>query len=418
MDNGLHDGIQIVAKKNGHYSRRGLRRAQTVVVAGEGHRCPEKVLILVHALDKGRQKQQELGVLAGGLAGFEEIFAGVGVQRPVVVLAGAVDAGEGLFVEQAHQTVAVGYLLHDLHGQLVLVAGGVGVGVDGGHLMLRGGHLVVLGLAENAQSPQRLVQILHVRGDPGFDGAEVVILQLLALGGLGTEQRPAAEAQVLPLLEKLLIHQEVLLLGTHLSGDPLGLRVAEEAQDPDGLAAHLVHGAQQGGLFVQRLAGVGAKDGGDAQGALFDEGEGRGVPGGVAPGLKGGPQAAGGEGGSVGLAPDQLLAGELHDDLAAAHGGDEAVVLFGGDAGHGLEPMGVMSGSLLHGPLLHGLGDLVGGADVQRGAVGDAALPGAVRSGRKPLFHGLLVKDQTAEQFREFHGGAHTGSSFEFFENI
>ena len=35
----------------------------------------------------------------------------------------------------------------------VLVAGAVGVGIDGGHLMLGGGHLVVLGLAEDAQGP-------------------------------------------------------------------------------------------------------------------------------------------------------------------------------------------------------------------------------------------------------------------------
>ena len=47
---------------------------------------------------KGRQKQQELGVLAGGLAGLEEVLASVGGEGPVVVLAGAVDAGKGLFM--------------------------------------------------------------------------------------------------------------------------------------------------------------------------------------------------------------------------------------------------------------------------------------------------------------------------------
>ena len=96
----------------------------------------QQLLILVHALDEGGQEQQELGVLAGGLAGLEEVLAGIGGQRPVVVLAGAVDAREGLFVQQAHQVVALGHLLHHLHGQLVLVAGGVGVGIDGGHLVL------------------------------------------------------------------------------------------------------------------------------------------------------------------------------------------------------------------------------------------------------------------------------------------
>ena len=86
-------------------------------------------------------------------------------------------------MEQAHQSVAVGHLLHHLHHQLVLVAGGVGVGVDRGHLMLGGGHLVVLGFAEHAQLPQLLIQILHIGGDPGPDGAIVVVVQLLSLGG-------------------------------------------------------------------------------------------------------------------------------------------------------------------------------------------------------------------------------------------
>ena len=323
------------------------------------------------------------------------------------MLAGAIDAGKGLFVQQAHQAVAVCHLLHHLHHQLVLVAGGVGVGVDGGHLVLGGGHLIVLGLAEHAQLPQLLVQILHIGGHPGTDGAEVVVLQLLALGGLGAEQGPAAHPQILPLGVLGLVDQEVLLLRAHLSHHPLGLRVAEQPQDADRLAADLLHGPQQRGLFVQSLAGVGAEDGGDAQGALLDEGEGGGVPGGVAPGLEGGPQAAGGEGGGVGLAPDQLLAGELHHDLAAAGGGDEAVVLLGGDAGHGLEPVGVVGGALLHGPLLHGLGDLVGGGDVQRGPIRDTGLPGAVGCGREALFHGLLVEDHAAEQFGELHSGTH-----------
>ena len=68
------------------------------------------------------------------------------------------------------------------------------------------------------------------------------------------------------------------------------------------------------------------------------------VPGGVAPGVVGGAQAAGGEGGGVRLAHDQLLAGELEQGLAVLRGGEEGVVLLGGDAGEGLEPVGVVGG--------------------------------------------------------------------------
>ena len=305
-------------------------------------------------------------------------------------------------MEQAHQSVAVGHLLHHLHHQLVLVAGGVGVGVDRGHLMLGGGHLVVLGFAEHAQLPQLLIQILHIGGDPGPDGAIVVVVQLLSLGGLCAEQGPAAHPQVLPLGVLGLVHQEVLLLRPHLNHHPFGRRVPEQAQDSHRLAADLVHGPQKRRLLVQGLAGVGAEDGGDAEATLLDEGKRGGIPGGVAPGLKGGPQTAGGEGGGIRLTPDQLFSGEFHEDLAAAGRGNEAVVLLRRDAGHGLEPVGEMGGAFFHGPLLHGLSDLIGGGEVQGRPLRHALLPGAVRRRGETLLHSAFVKYQTPKQLRQF----------------
>ena len=235
-----------------------------------------------------------------------------------------------------------------------------------------------------------------------------MIVQLLTLGGLGAEQRPAAQLQVLPALVDGLVHQEILLLRAHLGGDLLDGGVSEEAQDAHCLTAHCLHGPQQRRFFVQRLAGPGTEHRGNVKCAVFDEGEGGGVPGGVAPGFKGGPQAAGGEGGGVRLAPDQLLAGELHDDPALLHRRDEAVVLFRGVAGHGLEPVGEVGGAPLDGPVLHGVGNAVGDGGVQRGAVGDALLPGGIDSGREALLHGAFVKDHAAEELRDIAG--RTGS--------
>ena len=40
---------------------------------------------------------KELGVIRGGLAGVEQVLARIGRERPVIVLAGAVYACEGLF---------------------------------------------------------------------------------------------------------------------------------------------------------------------------------------------------------------------------------------------------------------------------------------------------------------------------------
>ena len=112
------------------------------------------------------------------------------------MLTGAVDAGKGLFMQQADETVALGDLLHRLHDELVLIVGGVGVAVDGGHLVLTGGDLVVLGLGEHAELPQLLVQLLHKGRHTRADDAEVVVVQLLTFRGLCAEQGAAAQAQV------------------------------------------------------------------------------------------------------------------------------------------------------------------------------------------------------------------------------
>ena len=129
--------------------------------------------------------------------------------------------------------------------------------------MLRGSDLVVLGLGENAELPELLVQILHVGGDAGFDGTEVVILQLLTLGRLGAEERSAAELEVNTLLIQLLVDQKILLFGSHGGGDSRHVGLAEQVQDPDRLSAQALHRAEQRCLFVEHLAGVGAECGGN-----------------------------------------------------------------------------------------------------------------------------------------------------------
>ena len=220
---------------------------------------------------------------------------------------------------QADQTVLGGDLLHHLHGQQVVVDGHVGGIVDGGQLMLAGGYLVVLGLGGHAQLPQLLVQFLHERGHLGADHAEVVLLQLLTLGRGSAEQGAAGKDQILACLVVLLLDKEVLLLGADGGGDVINI-LSEQLQDADGLTGQCVHGAQQGSLFVQCLAGVADESGGDAQHVILHESVAGGIPCGVAAGLAGGTQAAGGEGGSIGLAAHQLLAGELHDGGAVAHG--------------------------------------------------------------------------------------------------
>ena len=304
-----------------------------------------------------------------GSARLEQVLAAVGAHRPVVVLARAVDAGEWLLVQKADEPVAAGDVLHDLHRQLLVVGADVGVLEDRRELILVGRHLVVAGLDRHAQLLQLALGVEHVGEDPLGDGPEVVVVELVALGRLGAEQRAARGDQVGTLEVVLLVDEEVLLLGSDGGEHPRRLAVAEQLQRADRRLRQRVHRAQQRDLVVQRLAGPRCEGGGNAQeravGVLQDErGAGR-VPGGVAAGLERGADAAGGEGGGVGLALDELLAGELGKRRALAGRSVEAVVLLGGEPGQRLEDVRVVGGALFQRPLLHGQGHGIGEAGVQ-----------------------------------------------------
>ena len=397
------DGVQyfgqLIAEEDGHDGRRRLAGAQTVVVAGGGHGYAQKILIIVHSLDDRAQKQQKLCVFIGGVTGLKKVKAGVGFQRPVVVLAAAVDAFKGLFVQKADKTVAAGDLFHHLHGELIVVGGHVGGYKYGGQLVLGGSHLVMLGLCQHTQIPKLVVQILHELGDLGLYHAEIVVVQLLALGGHGPVQSAASENEILALLKHGLVHKEVFLLGAGGGLDVIHVFVAEQPKYAHCLLVYGLHGAQQGRFAVQSLAAVGAEGCGYAQHAVFYESVGGGVPGGVAPGFKGGPQTAGGEGGSVRLTPYKVGSGKLHNNSAAAHGAYKAVVLFRGDAVERMEPVGEMSGAVFYGPVLHGVGDNIGYLWIQTLAVFDGGQELLIGLAREALTHNVVVKDHGTEDF-------------------
>ena len=381
-----------------------------MVVARGGDGEAQQVLIFVHGLDDRHEEQQEAGVLIGRLAGGEQVFAAVRGEGPVVVLAGAVHPGKGLFVQQADQPVPPRHLLHDLHRELVVVRGDVGGLEDRGHLVLGRGHLVVLRLRQDAQLPELLVQILHVGLYPRLDRAEVVVLQLLALRGLRAEEGAPGEDQILALEIHLAVHQKILLLRPHVGDDALHPVTAEEPQNAQGLLVEGLHAAQQRGLLVQGVPAVGAEGCGDAQHLVLDKGVAGGVPGGVAAGLEGGAQTAGGEGGGVRLAPDQLFAGELHDDPAVRGGIDEAVVLFCRDAGERLEPVREVGGAVHHGPGAHGVCHGVRKMQIELLPVLDGAAQRAVDLLGQTGAHDLVVKHLAGKQFRY---GGHIVISFQ-----
>ena len=228
VDDGLDDSVQFCSQENGDDGGRGLTGTKTVIVSGGSYCAPEEILVFIHTGNESRQKYQEPSVLTGGFAGAEQILSGIGGQRPVVVFTGAVHPGERLFVEQTNQIVLGSALFHDFHNQLVVITGGIGIGIDGGHFVLAGSTLVVLGLAEDSQPPQLFIQIFHEGGNPGPDGSEVVVVQFLTLGRLSAEQSTAGQAQILPLCVQILGQQEILLLRTHRGDNALGFGVTEQ----------------------------------------------------------------------------------------------------------------------------------------------------------------------------------------------
>ena len=108
-------------------------------------------------------------------------------------------------------------------------------------------------------------------------------------------------------------------------------------------------------LVVQRLAGVGDEHRGDAEGVVLDEDRGGGVPGGVAAGFEGRPEAAAGERRRVRLLLGKHLAVKGFDYAALAVIVDQGVVLFRRAFGQGLEPVRDMRHVMLQGPFLHAI---------------------------------------------------------------
>ena len=349
-----------------------------MILPGAGDRCAQQRLVLVDRLDDGRAEEQELEVLRGGVAGVEQVQPGVGAHRPVVVLARAVDAGERLLVQQADQAVAASRVLQDLHRDHLVVGADVRVLEDRRDLELVGRDLVVARLDRHAQLRQLELDVEHVREDPLGDRAEVVVVELVALRGLRAEQRASGRQQVGALEEVLLVDQEVLLLAAGRREHPLGVLDPEQLERAHGGAGERVHRAQQRDLVVERLARPRGERRRDAEQravrVLEDERRAGRVPGGVAAGLEGRADAAGRERGCVGLALDQLLAGELGDRGAIAGRAVEGVVLLGGRAGERLEPVRVVGGAFLHRPFLHRLRDGVGERGVERLAAGEGSL--------------------------------------------
>ena len=358
----------------------------------------------------GAQEHQELQVGVRLVLRVEEVGAGIGRHRPVDVLARAVHAGERLLVQRRLQAVARGDALERLHQHHLMIARDMARLEERRDLVLARRHFVVPRLHRHAEPVELLLRLGHERQHPRRDGAEVVVLELLALRRLGAEERPLAGEQVGTAVVEVAVDEEVLLLRPDGRVDPPHAVVgAEEPEDPHRLLGERLDRAEQRDLGVERLAGPGDERGRDAERDVVvapdEERRAGGVPGRVAARLERGAEAARGEARRVRLALDQVGAGEVEDHAARAVRRRQRVVLFGGEAGERLEPVGVVGRAVLDGPVLHRRGDDVGDLRVERLAVIDRPEQAPVDVLRQTLPHDAPREDVGAENAVDTLGG-------------
>ena len=190
---------------------------------------PQQAAVLVHRADDRGAEHEELGVVVRGVAG-----DAAGCPRSALpsekltCLPEPLTPGERLLVEQALHAVLLGDRLEGRHQQLLVVGGHVGPLEHRRDLELAGRDLVVPGLGRDAELEQLALGVHHEAEHPLGDGAEVVVVELLALRRLGAEQRAAGVEQVGPGQEEVPVDQEVLLLGAAEGHHVLRVVVAEQ----------------------------------------------------------------------------------------------------------------------------------------------------------------------------------------------
>ena len=137
------------------------------------------------------------------------------------MLAGAVYPVKGLLMQEAGVSALIRYLLHYLHGKLVMVYRYV-CGLEyGSQLMLRRSDLVVLCFCGYPQLPKLLIKLMHEFGYFWLKHSEIVILHLLSLWRGGSDKGSSAHHEILSFQIFFLVYEEIFLLRAYSGIYPL-----------------------------------------------------------------------------------------------------------------------------------------------------------------------------------------------------
>ena len=382
-----------------------LVSSQAVCVRGAHDRRLEQAVVLVYGRNGIHQEGDELQVLRSGLARPQQVHARIRPQRPVVVFARTVDPLEGLFVQQHPELVTAGDLVHHGHQQLVVVVGKIGLLVDRRQFELVGRHLVVAGFDGDAQFQALVFEVFHECHHTGRDRTEIVVFQLLVLGRFMPHQRTPGEHQVGTYGPEAFVHEEILLLPAQIRDDPLHVFVEIVAHLGRGLV-HRRDRAQQRHLVIERLARIGDEDGRDTERRVDDEGRRGRIPGRITASLERIADASVGERRRIGLLLDEQFAGELLQNPAQAVRVGKRIVLLGRTSRQGLEPMGIVVGTVLQRPLAHACRDTVGNLPREGRTVLHRIDKGVVSSLVQILAHGCAPEYPVPEIVRRTSFGS------------
>ena len=320
--------------------------------------------MLVHTLQYGRQEHEEADVLVRRLARLEQVGAvelvvGRDRERPVAMLAGAVDAGKRLLVHDRLQSMSRCDLAEDAHHEMVVIHRDVGVLEDRCELELARRHFVVPRDDRHTEFVEFMLDFADARLHALGDTTEVVVFELLATWGRRADERARSHDEVGAQREVRAVDHEEFLLDAERGVHAQHAGVADEFEQLHGAVRQRVGAAQQRRHFVERFAVVANEDRRNAEvlhaTGLTDEHGRRRIPRGVAAGFPRGAQATRREARGVGLGLNELLARERLDGKLVLVEAQEGVMLFGGEAGLRLEPVREVRDATRHRPFLDDL---------------------------------------------------------------
>ena len=174
------------------------------------------------------EDREELHVGVGIVARIKQIYAGVGGDGPVVVLARSIDARERLLMQKAAEAVALSSFLQNTHRDHLMIDGDICVLKGRCEFKLTRRDFVVASLDGNAQLEQPLLDLGHESDDALRNGAEIVILKLLPFGGGRANERATTDLDVGSLSREFAVDEEVLLLDAEGGDDVHALMIGAE----------------------------------------------------------------------------------------------------------------------------------------------------------------------------------------------